>query len=83
MTTTTVLKLTLAYQDYTTRTYSIKGYDVENIALTQERILAFNANVPSSVQYTFISDNNSPCANINDAQVITEESTIVYGAGLE
>lgn len=82
-TTTTVLKITLAYGDYSTRTYSIKNYDSTNAATTQARIIAFNSNVPNTVQYTFISDNNSPCASIYEASIITEESEIVYGAGLE
>lgn len=83
MTTTTALKLTLAYSDYSNRTYTIKDYDQANLETTQTRIIAFNQNVPSTVQYTFISDNNAPCARISDAEMVTEESSIVYGAGLD
>lgn len=83
MTTTTVLKVTLAYTDYSNRTYSIKDYDPTNVDTTQARITAFNQNVPNTVQYTFISDNNAPCARISGAEMVTEESTIVYGAGLD
>lgn len=90
--TDTILKITVAYTDYETRTYSFTGYlaTQQNYEATRTKIKAINATPPSAMTYTFVSDNytaengtptNGYFAGITNVEVITEESTIIYGAG--
>lgn len=89
-TTNSFLKVTIVYNDYTTRTYTIPDYDTDNLEQTRARIKAINANVPDIMKYTFVSENydiSDPeepygvFAQIQEAEVIVEESEVVYGYG--
>lgn len=89
-TTSTFLKLTIAYNDYNTRTYTIPDYNISNKESTRGRIKSVNANVPEVLKYTFvsedydISDPEDPYgvfAQIQEAEIVTEENEVVYGYG--
>lgn len=88
--TNTFLKVTLAYNDYSTRTYTIPDYDLNDLEATRARIKSVNANIPDVMKYTFVSegyDTSDPeepygvIAQIQEAEVVIEENEVVYGYG--
>ena len=92
-TTSISLKLTIAYNDYSTRTYTIPfngELDAQTGERTRTRIKAVNDSVPDVMKYTFVSENydfsdsQAPYgvfAQIQGAEIVTEENEIVYGYG--
>lgn len=73
-------KITLAYEDATSRTYTFNGvlYPLD----VKDKVLAINASLEAGTadafKNTFVSDNGAKCAMISKAQVITTIQDIIY-----
>lgn len=83
-TTTKSVKITLAYEDATSRTYTFNGVTTAQASNVKYQVLDINdsleAGTANSFAHTFISDNGSPCKMISKAQVISLEQEVIYSA---
>lgn len=82
MSTTTNLKVTIAYLDATSRNYTIQNVasdiDPDDV---KAQITAFNQaaeQTGSNVQQTFVSDNGARITTISGAEIITIEEEVIY-----
>lgn len=81
-TTTLTTKLTVAYEDYTTRTYSFTQ-NPSTLIKINVLVRNFNQQVSTNpaIPYTFKSEELSPIARISEARVINKDVRIIYGHG--
>lgn len=83
-TTTRSVKITLAYADATSRTYTFNGVDSQYLPDVKDNIRDVNsslaAGTANSFANTFVSDNGSPCTMISKGQIITLEQEVIYSA---
>lgn len=78
---TNSIKLTMLYEDFTERTYSIPVYNTPNPTSVKENVWAFNDDASisgSDLQKTFISENGLPVMQISTAQIVTVEEEVIY-----
>lgn len=81
MSTTTVIRTTLMYQDGATRTYSIEAPATPDPTQVKARVIAFNAAAAtgtSDVNKTFVSDFGNPVSLIKEAEIVTTTEEAIY-----
>lgn len=81
MSTTTVIRTTLMYQDGATRTYSIEAPATPDPTQVKTKIAAFNAAAAigtSDVNKTFVSDFGNPVTLIKEAEIVTTTEEAIY-----
>lgn len=81
MSTTTAIKITMAYQDASERTYTIN--DVGTLVPTDVKtaILAFNSAASvdnSNVKKTFVSNDGAAIISITKAQIVQSTEEVIY-----
>lgn len=81
MSTSFSVELTIAYQDYTERTYKLPTRTAQNAGTVKTKIQAFNtaaAISSSDVAKTFLSDNGAHPIGITEAEIVTVEEEVIY-----
>lgn len=75
-------KLTIVYEDATSRIYNLPDLTDDATApnIMRAKIKAINANMPTNFSTTFISENKAPAARIGKAQIISSEEEVIYDA---
>lgn len=76
---TKTAKITLTYEDATSRTYSFTDITNEAISNIPTKIKAINANMPANFKTTFRSNSGAPVMTIGKAQFIYETEDVIYG----
>lgn len=83
-TTTRALKVKLAYEDATSRTYTFNGVDGQGAMGAKPKAQAINASLEAGTanffKNVFVSDNGSPCKMISDVRVIVTTQDVIYQA---
>lgn len=83
-TTTRALKVKLAYEDATSRTYTFNGIDGQGAMGAKPKAIALNASLEAGTanyfKNVFVSENGSPCKMISDVRVIVTTQDIIYQA---
>lgn len=77
-TTTTEIKLSIAYQDATSRSLTFKNVTSQAQLQIASKVQALNANPSAAFQTTFRSINNAPATGIGKAQIVTTEEEVIY-----
>lgn len=85
MSTTNVsVKIKLAYEDATNRTYTFNGVDENKTLAVKARVKSINASLSagtaSDFANTFISENGKPCKLISEATITTTTQEVIYSA---
>lgn len=84
MATTLSVKIKLAYDDATSRTYTFNGVDAQGVAAVKLKSIQLNdslaAGTAQEFAKTFVSDNGSPCKMISDVQSISTTQEVIYSA---
>lgn len=84
MTTTKSVKITLVYEDATSRIYTFNGVENENLPDVKNKIKAINASLTAGTANdfatTFVSDNGRPCKMISKGQIISITQEVLYSA---
>lgn len=78
VTTTKQVILTLAFKDATSRNFKFTGVDNEALPDVKDKILAINADMPSTFATTFVSNGGASCVMIRAAQIITINEEVIY-----
>ena len=85
MATTKSVKVTLAYEDATSRAYTFNGVDSMYVIDVKDKVLAINesleAGTANNFKNTFVSNNGATVKMISKAQVITVQQEVIYSAG--
>lgn len=76
----TSLVLKLAYQDATSRNYTLSGVSTTAISQIKNKVIAINANMPENFARTFVSDIGARCVMISSARLVTTEEEVIYSA---
>ena len=82
-TTTKSVKLTLAFEDATTRTitFSDDNFNFADLAdRVKTKVRTLNAGLPATFVDTFISKNGFAVVKISKAQFLTKSSEVIYSA---
>lgn len=75
------VKLTLAFQDAETRTYTFNDVDESlSPADVKDRVKAINTNMPEAFAVTFVSSTGARCVIIREAKVIWKREEVIYSA---
>lgn len=84
MATTTSARITLVYEDATSKNYTFNGVDEMMIGGVKDKVIAINqsltAGTANDFANTFVSANGQPCKLISDARIITIEQEVIYNA---
>lgn len=81
MSTTTAIKVTMAYSDANSRTYSIDDVGTVDVASVKAAITAFNqaASIEgSNVKKTFVSDEGAPVTSITQGRIVQTTEEVLY-----
>lgn len=73
-------KITVLYQDATSRTYTLPDLRDEALTDIKSKVKAINQNMPENFSTTFISENKAPAIKIGKAQIISTEEEVIYSA---
>lgn len=77
-TTTNEVSVGLLYDDGTTRTYSFKGVDTEQLDSVKSAIDSINAQVDSDFKKTFVSDSGAAVIRISTGTIKVTEEEVIY-----
>lgn len=84
MAVTRSVKIKLAYDDATSRTYTFNGVESMYLPDVKDKVIAINASLEagtaSNFANTFVSNNGSPCKMISEAKVIVTNQEVIYSA---
>ena len=86
MATVNNVKITMAYQDATKRSYTFTGVAAANLSDVKTNVLSFNNELAEEtatgeeIAGTFVSANGSPCKMITEAKIISIDQEVVYSA---
>ncbi len=84
MATTRSVKITLVYDDATSRVYTFNGVDSMYLPDVKDHIIDINASLEAGTannfKTTFVSNNGSPCKMISKGQIISLEQEVIYNA---
>ena len=72
------VKISIAYQDATSRTLSFKNVTDQAQLSIADKVQSLNAAPSAAFQTTFRSTNNAPATGIGKAQIITTEEDVIY-----
>ena len=85
MATTYSVKVTLAYEDATSRNYTFNGVDNMYLPDVKDKVIAINesleAGTANNFKNTFVSNNGATVKMISKAQIITLQQEVIYSAG--
>lgn len=77
------VKITMAYTDYSQRTYTLPTEYEQQSSTMKPKIQAFNtaaAIQSSDVAKTFLSDDGAPVSGIVAAEIVTIDEEVIYSA---
>lgn len=81
---TIAVKLKLAFEDATNRTYTFNGVSQTYLPAVKMRVIELNESLAggtaSNFANTFVSNNGSPCKMISDASIIRTKQEVIYSA---
>ena len=77
-TTQTEVKLSIVYQDATTRTITFQNVTDQAQLSIADKVQSLNAAPSAAFQTTFRSSNNALATSIGKAQIITTEEEVIY-----
>jgi len=79
------VKVTLAYEDATSRIYTFNGVDNMYLPDVKDKVLAINESLEggtaNNFKNTFVSNNGATVKMISKAQIITLQQEVIYSAG--
>lgn len=84
MATTASVRITLAYEDATSKNYTFNGVDELMFGDVKDKVKAINqslaAGTANDFANTFVSANGQPCKLISDARLISTVQEVIYNA---
>lgn len=84
MATVNTVKIKLAFEDATTRTYTFNGVSDADLPDVKDKIVDINdsleAGTAQNFANTFVSNNGSPCKMISEGKIIKTTQEVIYSA---
>lgn len=75
---TNSVRVSLLYEDGTTRSYTFEGVADSVLSGVADRIKAINADSTDNFHKTFVSNTGSPVLRIGAGQITSAEETVIY-----